>query len=36
MKELRDHFGHGDLGVYAEVIEGGRFAVGDGIELLPE
>ena len=36
VKELRDHFGHGDLGVYAEVIEGGRFAVGDGIELLPE
>lgn len=34
--ELREHFGHGDLGVYAEVIEGGTFAVGDGIELLPD
>jgi len=34
--ELQRHYGHTDLGVYAEVIEAGRFAVGDGIELLPE
>ena len=29
-------YGHVELGVHAEVIEGGRFAVGDAIELLPE
>ncbi|MBW4091845.1 MAG: MOSC domain-containing protein [Proteobacteria bacterium] len=33
--ELRQFYGHSDLGVHAEVIEGGRFAVGDGIALLP-
>ncbi|HVB66992.1 MAG TPA: MOSC N-terminal beta barrel domain-containing protein [Acetobacteraceae bacterium] len=33
--ELRQLYGHSDFGVHAEVIEGGRFAVGDGIELLP-
>jgi MOSC domain-containing protein len=32
--ELHRIYGHSDLGVHAEVIEGGRFAVGDGIELL--
>lgn len=31
---LRDYFGHADLGVYAEVIEGGRIAVGDSLEAL--
>ena len=31
---LRRHFGHADLGVYAEVIEGGRVAVGDALEPL--
>ncbi len=31
---LRDHYGHADLGVYAEVIEGGRIAVGDALEAL--
>ena len=31
---LRDHFGHADLGVYAEVIEGGRICVGDALEAL--
>ena len=31
---LRQHFGHADLGVYAEVIEGGRIAVGDALEAL--
>jgi uncharacterized protein YcbX len=34
--ELRALYGHGDLGVYAQVVEGGRFAVGDAIELLPD
>ena len=32
MRWLREHFGHGDLGVYAEVLEGGRIAVGDALE----
>lgn len=32
--ELRAHYGHTDLGVHAEVVQGGRFAVGDAIELL--
>lgn len=31
---LREHFGHADLGVQAEVIEGGRVAVGDALEVL--
>ncbi len=31
---LREHFGHMDLGVYAEVIEGGRISVGDALEAL--
>lgn len=31
---LREHFGHADLGVYAEVIEGGRIAIGDALEAL--
>jgi len=31
---LRRHFGHADLGVYAEVLEGGRIAVGDALEPL--
>ncbi len=31
---LRTHFGHADLGVYAEVIEAGRIAVGDALEAL--
>lgn len=34
LAELRRLYGHSDLGVHAEVIEGGRFAVGDGIALL--
>jgi uncharacterized protein YcbX len=33
--ELRDLYGHSDLGIHAEVVEGGRFAAGDAIELLP-
>jgi uncharacterized protein YcbX len=32
--ELRSLYGHVELGVHAEVVEGGRFAVGDAIELL--
>ncbi len=34
VEELGTHFGHIELGVLAEVIEGGRFAVGDAIEVL--
>jgi uncharacterized protein len=34
-RELRAAFGHIDLGFYAEVVEGGRIAVGDALELLP-
>ena len=36
LEELRRIYGHVELGVHAEVIEGGRFAVGDAIEVLPE
>jgi uncharacterized protein YcbX len=32
--ELRALYGRVDLGVHAEVIEGGRFALGDALELL--
>lgn len=31
---LRQHFGHADLGVYAQVIEGGRVNAGDTLEPL--
>lgn len=35
-RALREAYGHMDLGVYAEVIEAGRVAVGDALEpLLP-
>ena len=34
VEELRAAFGHVDLGVYAEVLEGGRIAMGDAIELV--
>ena len=34
--ELRALYGHVDLGIHAEVIEGGTFEVGDAIEVLPE
>jgi uncharacterized protein YcbX len=34
--ELRQLYGHADLGVHAEVVDGGRFAVGDAIEVLPD
>jgi uncharacterized protein YcbX len=29
---LRDHYGHMDLGIYAEVLEGGKVALGDALE----
>ncbi|PPQ25947.1 MOSC domain-containing protein [Rhodopila globiformis] len=32
--ELQSLYGHIELGVHAEVIDGGRFAVGDAMELL--
>jgi uncharacterized protein len=32
--ELRANYGHPDLGIYAEVIGGGKVAVGDALELL--
>lgn len=31
---LRDHYGHSDMGVYAEVLSGGRIAPGDQLQLL--
>ncbi|HET8997274.1 MAG TPA: MOSC N-terminal beta barrel domain-containing protein [Acetobacteraceae bacterium] len=34
--ELRTLYGHVELGVHAQVVEGGRFGVGDAIELLGE
>ena len=34
LAELRSLYGHVELGVHAEVVEGGRFGVGDAIELL--
>jgi uncharacterized protein len=34
--ELRAHYGHTELGIHARVIEGGRFALGDAIEVLGE
>lgn len=35
-KELREFYGHPDFGIYADVIQGGRMAVGDPVEVLPE
>ncbi len=32
--ELRQHYGHADLGIHAEVLEGGRIATGEAIELV--
>ena len=34
--ELRQFYGHAELGVHAKVIEGGRFALGDSMEVLGE
>jgi uncharacterized protein YcbX len=36
VEELRSLYGHVELGILAEVIDGGRFAVGDAIEVLGE
>ena len=36
LAELRSLYGHIELGLHAEVVEGGRFGVGDAIELLGE
>jgi len=36
LEELRALYGHIELGVHAEVVEGGRFAVGDAMEVLPD
>jgi hypothetical protein len=33
-KWLLQHYGHADLGIYAEVLEDGRVSVGDGLEVL--
>jgi uncharacterized protein YcbX len=33
-RDLRRHFGHADLGVYAEVLEGGQIALGDALEPM--
>lgn len=30
---LMQHYGHADMGIYATVLEGGRVAVGDSLEL---
>jgi uncharacterized protein YcbX len=34
VQELHRFYGHADLGVHAEVLEGGRMAMGDAIELV--
>ncbi len=31
---LREHYGHMDMGVYAEILEGGVITLGDGVEVL--
>jgi len=33
-KWLLQRYGHAEMGVYAEVLEGGRIAVGDAMELI--
>jgi len=35
VRELMHAYGHTDLGVHTEVVEGGRIAVGDTIAVLP-
>ena len=34
VRELLSAYGHADLGIHTEVIEGGRIAVGDTISVL--
>ena len=36
VEELRALYGHVDLGIHAEVIEGGTFAVGDAMAVMQE
>jgi uncharacterized protein len=33
---LMQRFGHGDCGVYGEVVNGGTIATGDAISLVAE
>ena len=33
-KALIRHLGHGDCGIYAEVVEGGDIAAGDAMEIV--
>lgn len=33
-KALQRNLGHGDCGIYAEVVEGGQVAVGDAVEIV--
>ena len=33
-RALREYYGHADLGIYAEVLGGGRVAVGDPLQLM--
>lgn len=35
VRELMRTYGHADLGIHTEVVEGGRIAVGDTIAVLP-
>ena len=35
VRELRAAYGHAELGVHTEVLQGGRIAVGDAITVLP-
>jgi uncharacterized protein YcbX len=35
VRELMQAYGHTDLGIHAEVVEGGRIAVGDTITVMP-
>jgi uncharacterized protein YcbX len=32
-RELRQAFGHADMGVYAEIVAGGTVRQGDGVAL---
>jgi hypothetical protein len=34
LKELRRNYGHMDLGIYAEVLEGGKIKCGDEVQLI--
>lgn len=36
VEELKATYGHADLGIHADVVAPGSFAVGDAIELLPD